>query len=77
MRNMLSTADVYQLLNSKVNQAGTAKAFASAVGVTEAFISAVRNGVKSIPRKESPLTRALGVEWVPPTGGYWRFREDA
>ncbi|GAN66882.1 hypothetical protein AA0481_0591 [Acetobacter orientalis NRIC 0481] len=75
MRNSLTTPDIYALINRKVNDEGTAKAFAAKHGLTEAFLSAVRNGAKPIPRKDSPLTRALGVEWVPPTGGYWRFRE--
>ena len=77
MRNSLSTPDIYAILNRKVNEAGTAKAFAEEHGLTQGFLSAVRNGVKAIPQKDSPLTRALGVEWVPPTGGYWRFREGA
>ncbi|MFT8444303.1 MAG: hypothetical protein ABF751_09870 [Acetobacter orientalis] len=76
MKNQLTTPDIYALLNRKVNEARTAKDFAVSHGFTEAYLSAVRNGVKPIPLKESPLTRALGVEWVPPTGGYWRFRED-
>lgn len=76
MKNQLTTPDIYALLNRKVKAAGTAREFASANGFTEAYLSAVRNGAKPIPLKESPLTVALGVEWVPPTGGYWRFRED-
>ena len=76
MKNMLDTTDIYALLNRKVKEMKTAKNFALAHGLTEGFLSAVRNGSKPIPKKDSPLTRALGIEWVKPTDGYWRFREN-
>jgi len=75
--NTLTITHIYRILNRAVNDAGSAKKFAKKNGITESFLSQVRNGLKPVPQRDSNLTRALGVEWVPPTGGYWRFREDA